>query len=689
MSERPQDDGLALSLNRMVLAITLAFLLVTVGLIFATSTYIKGKAIDDLASGDGLKTSRLVFETLYAGMRLGWGKAEIQDTLARLNQVEPGMRVDILRGEPVIRQYGDIPRPHHLAESDPLLRQALREGKESLSRVDAEHLRYIYPIRAQDECLGCHVTARAGDINGVIDIVYPIGNIKVSLDFVMNMVVGYLTAVMILLIVALQTSLRSFIVQPIAGLTRVMRNVISHLDLNQRVESGTRISEIRSLIDYFNKLLATLQNYSRKLEELGSKDPLTGLYNRRKFDLFVDHEVDRCFRYNQPFSLLLLDLDNFKHINDTFGHPVGDLVLKRFAAVVGDVLRKTDVFARFGGDEFGILLTETHREEALEVAEKLRRRVEQADIHLPVGHIRITSSIGLIAFPDDISHKERISGAMDIALYRAKHAGRNKVMTLDNLELEATAQIFSRGQLVRRALAEDRVDAYLQPIIDTHGGGIYAYEVLARIREEGRVINAVEFMHYAEELGMAEEVDARVFEKGLQAKTHGRLAGCKLFFNLSAKTFANRERMRGLPGRLRALGIPPEQVVFEITEREALPHISELSSLIHELREQGITFALDDFGSGFSSFMYLKFLPVDYVKIEGTFIQQMANDARDRIMVEQIHALAERFGLKTIAEYVEDPAVHGLLGEIGIHYGQGYHYGMPRPIAAVLAEAPA
>ena len=671
----------SLSLNQLVLLITFLFLVATLLGIYFTSNYIKEKAINDLARDDAYKTSQLIFQSLYSAMRKGWTKEEIKEITSRLNNIEPNMKIRVLRGQPVIRQYGEITGEKEIIEKDPLIQQAFQTGEDSLVKLGEESLRYIYPVKVEDECLECHRQAKVGDVNGIIDVVYPIQNIKVSLDFIVDMMVLYLTVIMLLLSVALQSTLRSLIITPIGKVTGVVQSVINHLDLSQRIASVTHVTEIQHLVSYFNKMLSAMQAYNRKLEELSERDPMTGLYNRRKFNEYIEHEVDLANRYNKKFSLLMLDLDNFKHINDTFGHPIGDLVLKKVTKLITKQLRRADIFSRFGGDEFGILLAETDHIPALNIADKICKLLAETEIKLPVGKITATTSIGLISYPDDVPDKEQLFAAMDIAMYKAKRSGKNRVMSINQMEFGGTAEVFTTGQKVRKALQEDRIDAFLQPIMNVKKNEVFGYEVLARIIEDGKVINAAEFIDLAEDLGMGEEIDMRVFEKGLQVKKLKKIQGKKLFFNLSSQSFCNTERMNQIPQQLEKLGISAKDIVLEITEREALPHISELSVVINELRVKGLSFALDDFGSGFSSFMYLKYLPVDYIKIEGTFVRHMAHDNRDRIMVEHIHTLSEKFGIQTIAEYVEDESVHHLLEEIGVHYGQGFHYGYPIAIS--------
>jgi EAL domain-containing protein (putative c-di-GMP-specific phosphodiesterase class I) len=219
----------------------------------------------------------------------------------------------------------------------------------------------------------------------------------------------------------------------------------------------------------------------------------------------------------------------------------------------------------------------------------------------------------------------------------------------------------------------------LQPIVSCDDGRVEAYEVLGRIWDGETFAPAQEFADVAEELGMAHQLDREVFRKGLAhyRKLTPNHPKVKLFFNLFPGSFMDVEWIRAIPDMVRAAGVPCEAVVLEITEREALPNLTKVAEVINALREHRISVALDDFGSGFSSFIYLKFFSIDFVKIEGSFIREIASDKRDRIMVEHINEMAHQFGLKTVAEYVEGEATASVIKEIGIDYAQGYYYGRP------------
>lgn len=678
MGKNGNNNHFSLSLGQLVLLFTTAFAALGSGLLLLMAGVLKEKAITDLSKEEARQTSQLIFQSLYAVMSEGGERDEIQRVIAGLNRAVPDLSIRVYRGFPVIRQHGEFPGEQVARENDPWIMASLTSGREQMLIRD-EKVRYLFPVRVKKECLECHKNTAVGDINGVIDITQPIKNIKISLSYLVNMVTGYFVAFMLVLSAVLYLKLRLIYVRPIIRLVGAIRQILAHMDFDQRVPQGRWARELRELTNYFNRLLTNIREYNEQLEELSMRDPLTGLYNRRRFEDLLRYEEGRNARYNHSFCLLLIDVDNFKYINDTFGHPTGDLVLKEIAAILEENLRNTDIVARIGGDEFGVLLPETEPETGFWVAEKVRQALTKARMDLPVGKIRISISIGMGSLPEDSASAEELLTIVDIALLWAKKSGKNQVVSCDGeLGSQKIMGIYHQGNFLQAALEEDRVEAYLQPIMDVASEEVFGYEVLARIREGETVIAAGQFIEVAEELGLVTELDARVREKAFAHMLQPELAGKRFFLNLSAATLSDPEAMHGIVGRLQELNIAPERIVFEITERQALPHLTEIRGLIDSLRKEGVAFALDDFGSGFSSFLYLKYLTVDYVKIEGSFVRQIALDERDRRMVEHINGLSQEFGIRTIAEFVEDEATHRILRNMGVDFGQGYHYGEPR-----------
>ena len=673
------DNFKRLTLGRLLILLSIMAAAVAFLLVFFMSEMIRDRAIHELARDDARQTSKMVFQSLYSTMRKGWNKNEINESIQRLNTTFPDLKIHAYRGEIVARQFGAMQGEQAHIARDAALSQALRSGNDSMTFPDKESIRYLYPVVATQECLVCHTQSHAGAVHGVIDITYPITSLKVSFDEVINSIVAYTLIVIGLVFIVLYLKLRYLVALPIANLVNVMRNVTLDMNLNRRVSSGNWLVELRHLAEYFNHLLQTVQEYNARLEELSIRDPLTGLYNRRKFQEFMQYEIIRAERHQYGFSVIMIDLDNFKYINDTFGHPIGDMVLKELTAMLAEGLRKGDVLARMGGDEFAIILPETPAVSGLQVANKLHQLLAGREFELPVGKIRSTASFSMVSYPEDGKTEEALYAAMDVVLYKAKSLGKNQVMTAESDVDRGIMAIFKQGDFLRNALRENRIEAFLQPIVEVQSNTVMAYEVLVRIRDGANIIEANDFIEVAEELGMARELDREVFRKGLAhyALIAEKQPQAKLFFNLFPRSFSDIEWIRGIPQLVRAAGVPCERIVLEITEREALPNLMQVRAVIEELRTNKIAVALDDFGSGFSSFLYLKYLDIDYVKIEGSFIRQIVADERDRIMVAHINGMAHEFGLKTVAEFVEDEMTAKMLAEIGVDYAQGFYYGRP------------
>ncbi|MFZ5523968.1 MAG: EAL domain-containing protein [Pseudomonadota bacterium] len=673
------DYAARITLGRLLISLAALSLTAAFIIVLLMSSLVRDSAVLELSHKDAQQTSRLIFQTLYSGMRKGLTKREIAETIHDLNKSFPELKINVYRGEIVARQFGAMADEQAAIEQDPALLHAMTSGHDTLILQENDTSRYLYPVLAKQECLECHTRSHLGAVHGVIEISYPVKYLKTSFGTVIDTVVAYTLAAMGAVFIILYFLMRHLVALPLSNLANVMRDMTRDMNFSHRVSGSAWYLELKQLTDYFNHLLATIRDYSARLEELSIRDPLTGLYNRRKFHEFLHNEIIRASRHERGFSVIMVDLDDFKYINDTFGHPTGDMALKEIAVMLAAELRSVDVLARLGGDEFAVILPETEVAMGLQVANKLHQALAGKEFQLPVGKKRITASFSMVSFPKDGRSEDQIYAAMDAVLYKAKAQGKNQVVTSESGGDRSMMIIFKQGDFLRNALREQRIEAFLQPIANVRTGEVMAYEVLGRIRDGELAVPAMEFVEVAEELGMAHELDREVFRKGLAhyaaiAKVH---PGAKFFFNLFPSSFMDIEWVRGIPELVRTVGVPCESIVLEITEREALPKLSQVATVIEELRAASISVALDDFGSGFSSFMYLKYLAIDYVKIEGSFIRQIATDPRDRIMVEHISDMAHQFGLQTVAEFVEDEATAKILAEIGVDYAQGHYYGLP------------
>lgn len=455
-----------------------------------------------------------------------------------------------------------------------------------------------------------------------------------------------------------------------------------------RQPDAQEITIIRSILAVMVMVVGSSKALARTLSELeyySSHDPLTGLHNRRYFNEMLEYEVGRSMRHGHSFSLLMLDLDDFKDVNDTWGHPCGDSVLRLIAENLQAETRVGDLSARLGGDEFILLLTETGREGAQVVADKLRRRLRDCSYTAPDGKpFHVTTSIGLITFPDDASTVSDLMTGVDMGLYRAKTQGKDSIGTMDSISKQVQHNRMNRDlvEKLRLALKEDRIVPYFQPIFDCRSGRLYAYETLARLKEtDGTTVSAGAFIETIEKYGLSRELDRAVIGHALHTLRNRLDDGCepvKLFINLSAQEMQGRGVIGYAEQLCSKLCIPPNTIVFELLERDAIGDMTHTRIFLNTLREKGFLFALDDFGSGYNSFHYLRELKFDFVKIDGDFVRNILNSKVDHSLVRNLTHLCQDIGIKVVAEFVESEELADALKLIGTDFAQGFHLGMPR-----------
>lgn len=448
-------------------------------------------------------------------------------------------------------------------------------------------------------------------------------------------------------------------------------------------------SVIRSILAVMVMVVGSSKALNRAMAELeyySSHDPLTGLHNRRYFNELLDYEIGRSERHNHEFVILMLDLDDFKDVNDTFGHPCGDAVLKGVAETMHAVMRKGDLATRIGGDEFAIILTETGAEGGITVAEKLRTQLREMTFEAANGaKFHITTSIGIVTFPQDAQNVSDLMAVVDLGLYRAKAMGKDAIGQLEALEEEihANRSLRVNAEILRNSLKNDHIFPFFQPIIDCRTGDIFAYETLARLCEPGKpTVSAGMFIETIEKYGLGRELDRIIIRKSLNAlKEQMMLGKCaqKLFINLSAQEIQGRGVLGFAEQFCSDLDIPPSNLVFEILERDAIGDMTNMRKFLTELRKKGFSFALDDFGSGYNSFHYLRELQFDFVKMDGEFVRNILLSKIDSSLVRNLSRLCQDLGIRIVAEYVESKEILQALQDMGVDYAQGYHMGAPTP----------
>jgi diguanylate cyclase (GGDEF)-like protein len=440
-------------------------------------------------------------------------------------------------------------------------------------------------------------------------------------------------------------------------------------------------TEIVSIADALNSTVTALKERDKKLWHLANHDQLTGLINRHRFSELLDDELERLAIETDTSALLFLDLDQFKYVNDTVGHAAGDKLLQYVAERLHIGVRQTDVIGRFGGDEFVILLRGITRPAAEEICEQL---VESMDKYRFIEHgesFAVRCSIGITMIEDDALKPAEILSQADTACHHAKTHGRNRfdfyTATSDEMDM---AKEVSWSRQIHEALENDSFLLYFQPICDIETHEPAHYEVLLRMRNAaGELILPDAFLPAANRFGLMVEIDRWVISHSLVRLKEFRVGRPSTCFtlNVSGPMFEQTDLAEFLQAELSKHDLPFSSIVLEVTEQVAFRTVGPAGDQIAHLSELGCKFALDDFGAGYSSYSYLKTLPVDFIKIDGAFIGNIVNDFVDQKIVGSIIEIAKATGKLTIAEHVADYETFKLLRELGIDYAQGYFLGEP------------
>jgi diguanylate cyclase (GGDEF)-like protein len=427
----------------------------------------------------------------------------------------------------------------------------------------------------------------------------------------------------------------------------------------------------------------TTRRYIHELEQFSTRDSLTGLYNQNAFWDLLQYETQRSQRQQYKFSLLLIDVDNFKVINDTYGHETGDAYLKDIAETFKKAVRKGDIPARYAGDDFAAILPVCDEEQAWVVAKRISDALKNHSFPLPKGgQIQETVSTGVAVYPNHAGDAHDLFLVADSMLARAKASGKDSIsFPSDQDNVEMIKNLGEKNIMVLEALQGKgkQIVPHFQPIVSVRDGSVAAYEVLTRVALQDSVIPAAEFIEAAENMGAIGKIDYMLIERAF-IKVRERNYPGMLFLNLSPKALVIRDFIPTVRALFRDYRIDPGKMVFEITERDTVKNVRLIEHFVRILRDEGFRFAIDDFGAGYSSFHYLKTFPVDFLKVDGEFIRNMHGSGTiEKEIVTSIASLAGRLGIKTVAEHVETSDILEEVKSAGIDFAQGYFIRRPSP----------
>lgn len=584
-----------------------------------------------------------------------------------------GSKIPLLKPE----QVAKLAQPAPGTEKNYLVDRSLLSGA---------YLRFITPIRVKsirsDGLLNFSLENEKEEnekIVGYIDLSIDSGYYKEQL--VRSMASGSLI-IAALLLLALFFGNR-VIRRALAPLTELQiplaRLARGEIDVNVK---RAKDREIAVIGDALNTTIRALKDRDETLRKMAESDPLTGLVNRSYFLRELEKEIEHTSHDAVESAVFFIDLDQFKYINDTLGHAAGDKLLIRVAELLKSRVRDKDVVSRFGGDEFTVLARSVSREGAVDMANSFNQIMRDMRLLESDKVFSVNCSIGIAMIrPGQHTAAEILSHA-DMACFAAKSHGRNRYQLYEESGESKKEMAMDIGwfQHIKQIIEQDRFRLVYQPIVDVVNPGKECYEVLLRMPgPNGDLVLPSIFLPVAQRFGLMADIDRWVIVHALKALAEFRAAGREIILsiNLSGQSLEDTSILQLIRDQLERNRVPPASVIFEITEQTAMRYLDKAQRLIQGLVDIGCRFALDDFGTGFSSFSYLKHLPVDFIKIDGSFVKNMARNSIDETMVLAIIQIARSLGKMTVAEFVGDEKTIAMLKASGVDYMQGFYVGMP------------
>lgn len=636
-------------------------LVVTLSLAYLYGEYLKNDAITTLSKSDAKQTSQLVFESLYSAMAKGWNKEELENIVHRLNKVNKDLKINVYRSEVVVKDYGDIKKDKKIRETDINVQTALN-NEEVLNILKNEKIDYYYPILVEDNCLQCHISAKKGDVLGVINILYPVIDLKVSLNEMITFFIYFLIIFTIVLFVILFLEFDKYLLQPIKSFVKIINSISKSNDITKRIDHINNVEEISSMQEVFNKMLDSI-------EFQFFNDHLTKLPNRRKLIEILEKRDNKV--------LMIINIDKFQELNDLYGHNEGDNILKQFAEFLKTQLVDDAILFRLHSDEYGLLFS---NEDEIEYFEKyitvLTTAISKTKFHVDNGRsdVFLNCTVG-------IAHGNTLLLAnSDIALKQAKKRKVNYLVYDQSMQVEHQyEQNMQWTKRIKDAIKDDRIVSLFQPIVDCKTQKIVKYESLIRmVDENGEFISPMYFLDLAKKNKLYHELTKIVIHKTFDAFIDSKYT---VSINLSVDDILNPEIVNLLKDKLTKTGIG-SKIVFEIIESEGIENFENVMKFITEIKKFGCQISIDDFGTGYSNFEYLMKLKIDYIKIDASMIKNIDTNNESEMITETIVDFAKKFGIKTVAEFVYSKSVFDKVNELGVDYAQGYYFGKPEPLTS-------
>ena len=635
-----------------IIFVTLIFTLISA---FLYGEYMKRDAIAKLAHVDARKTSKLVFESLYSAMQRGWTRDDIYEVIDRLNKIDTNMNVNVYRSAVVAERFGEIEKDKEKRENNPNVEKAML-GDELLNISHSNNIEYFYPVIAKEKCLQCHTNANVGNVLGVIDISYPVEDLKVSLSEIINFFIIFIVVFSIVIFFAIFIELNKYLIKPIKTFATVIKNITASQNMTKRVLVNDNIEELDSIKGVFNSMLDSIEHQFYN-------DSLTGLENRRRLTETLEKRVNSF--------LMIINIDAFQEINDLYGDEAGDIILKEFAIFLKENLPEDGSLYRLHSDEFAHLCrapkdVNDFKIIAALLAEKISHKRFKID---DKSDVSLSATIG-------VSYgSEMLLINADTALKLAKKSKKDFLIYDSSM---AMAKEYEKNlewtKRLKTAIEEDRIIPLFQPIIDNKTNKIVKYESLMRIVDaDGSYIAPIHFLELAKKNKLYHQLTMIMIEKTLERFKH---LPYSVSINLSVDDIINKDIYNFIMDKLKTSAIS-KNIVFEIIESEGIENFDQVLEFINSAKKYGAKISIDDFGTGYSNFEYLMKLKVDYIKIDGSMIKNIDTNKDSQMITQTIVEFAKRMNIKTVAEFVHSKNVFDKIVELGVDYTQGYYFGAP------------
>lgn len=643
--------------NKLILKIILITLTFSLTIAFVYTHYMKKEAIEKLSKVDAKKTTELIFQSLYSAMERGWTRTDLEKIISRLNSVDKNMSVHVYRGEEVAKQFGDILKDSNARKTDVFIQSAFLNN-DILNVIDDSTIEYYYPIVAKQECLKCHTQAQEGDVLGVINIVYPIDDLKISLSSIINFFILFIILFSIVIFIALFLEFDRHLVKPIKKFITNIDYISNHKDITKRVGIDNKITEIDSMQNVFNTMLDSL-------EYQFYHDELTTLPNRKKLIETLSLEDDAI--------LMILNIDKFQHINDLYGDKIGNDIIRNTALIIKENVSKDAILFKLHADEYALYLpTAGVYEEIKTLALHLANCIENHTFTINENEIYVNATIG-VAYGTSY-----LLNNADMALKLAKKKRKKYLIYESSMNIEHDyEQNLKWSKKIKDAIENNRIEPLFQPIVDTKTSKIVKYEALMRmIDENGEYLSPIHFLELAKKNKLYPKLTKIIIEKTFEIFKN---IDAQVSINLSVYDVLNEDVYATIIEKLYEYKLG-DRIVFELIESDGIENYKEVIEFINEVKKTGAKISIDDFGTGYSNFEYIMKLKVDYIKIDASMIKDIDKNINSQMVTETIIDFARKMNIQTIAEFVHSQSVFEVVKNMGIDFAQGYYFGKPQKL---------